>query len=551
MAAYHMHDNDTDCAPNALYTEPSDSFASAPIGMALVGMDGRCRQVNYSLCSFFGCSAHELAQLPCRELIHPEDRPDTRPKIRQLLAGEAHSFQVEQRYHRSDGATVWGRTGVSLVRDDDGSPLHFVVQLEDISTTKRAADTLIRSEEYFRALIENSSDVITILNRDGSVRYESPSLSRVLGYEPEELLGRNAFDFIHPDDVALARETMQDLVSQHGAVREIEIRLRHKDSSWRFFLCTSSNLLHHAAVGGVVTNAREITERKLAEETLRERKLHLRHLMNQAGDALFVHDLRGRIVDVNQKACESLGYSSGELLSMHVTDVEQNLTPKAAQRILRKLKQQPYVTFHGTHRRKDGTTFPVEVRVGQLESRGQQLILGLARDITERHHIENALRESEIFARSTLDALSSYIAILDEHGTILAVNRAWREHNLTEAPLSTINVQGANYLEVCEAPSTTDGSYAARFARGVRDVIAGRREFFALEYSCGRGEAARWFVGRVTRFYSQAAPAPSFRTKISRNGTRPKNKYGAATPFSKQRRKPRLKASFWSMIVAS
>jgi PAS domain-containing protein len=143
------------------------------------------------------------------------------------------------------------------------------------------------------------------------------------------------------------------------------------------------------------------------------------------------------------------------------------------------------------------------VRVRRLETGGQQLILGLARDITERHQIENALRESEIFARSTLDALSSYIAILDEHGTILAVNRAWREYNLTEAPLSTISVQGANYLEVCEAPSTNDSSYAARFARGVRDVIAGRRESFFLEYSCGRGDTARWFVGRVTRFYSQ------------------------------------------------
>jgi PAS domain S-box-containing protein len=191
-------------------------------------------------------------------------------KIRQLLAGEAHSFEVEQRYSRRDGATIWARTGVSLVRDYNGSPLHFVVQVEDMSAAKQApeeqpAATLIHSDEYFRALIENSSDVITILSADGSVRYESPSLSRVLGYPPEELLGRNAFDFIHPDDLELARQTMQELVSQPSAVREIEIRLRHKDGLWRYFLCTSSNLLHHPAVSGIVTNAREITERKLAK----------------------------------------------------------------------------------------------------------------------------------------------------------------------------------------------------------------------------------------------------------------------------------------------
>jgi diguanylate cyclase (GGDEF)-like protein/PAS domain S-box-containing protein len=425
-----------------------------------------------------------------------------------LLAGKARSFQIEQRYSRRDGSTVQGRTSVSLERDGGGAPLHFVVRIADTSSVNtsvasQAAHLLGSSDVCFRALIENSSDVITIMNADGSVRYESPSMSRVLGYAPEEVIGQSAFDFIHPDDQELAQRTLQQRVSQADGVMQIEVRIRHKDGSWRYFLCILSNLLHHPMIGGIVSNAQDITGRKLAEEDLRERKLHLRHLMNQAADALFVCDFQGRLLDVNQKACESLGYCSEELLSMNLADIELNLTPQAAQTILKELERETYVTCCGTHRRKDGTTFPVEVRVGRLESRGQQLILGLARDITERRKIEDALRDSDLFARSTLDALATYIAILDEHGTILEVNRAWREHNLSEAPLSTISVQGVNYLEVCEAHSTSDGNYATRFARGLRDVIAGRRESFCHEYSCGHGEAQKWFVGRVTRFHSQ------------------------------------------------
>jgi PAS domain S-box-containing protein len=84
-----------------------------------------------------------------------------------------------------------------------------------------------------------------------------------------------------------------------------------------------------------------------------------------------VYDLEGRLLDVNQNACESLGYSSDELLTMNLANIELNLTAQTTQSILQKLEQETFVTFNGTHQRKDGSTFPVEVRVGRLESAGQ------------------------------------------------------------------------------------------------------------------------------------------------------------------------------------
>ena len=131
---------------------------------------------------------------------------------------------------------------------------------------------LRRSERYFRSLIENASDIITILNGDGTVRYESPSLTRVLGYRPEELLHTSIFERVHPDDAARARDQFTHTLQSKGVAGSIECRMRHRDGSWRVLEATVSNLLHDPVVQGLVINARNITERKQAEAELQRAK---------------------------------------------------------------------------------------------------------------------------------------------------------------------------------------------------------------------------------------------------------------------------------------
>ena len=131
---------------------------------------------------------------------------------------------------------------------------------------------LRRSERYFRSLIENASDIITILNGDGTVRYESPSLTRVLGYRPEELLRTSIFERVHPDDAARARDRFTHALQSKGVAGSIECRMRHRDGSWRVLEAIVSNLLHDPVVQGLVINARDITERKQAEAELQRAK---------------------------------------------------------------------------------------------------------------------------------------------------------------------------------------------------------------------------------------------------------------------------------------
>jgi len=129
----------------------------------------------------------------------------------------------------------------------------------------RAVEALERREEHYRSLTENSLDLVSILNSNGTIRYVSPSHERILGYPAEELIGGNAFSFLHPEDV----ERLRAVARQPATSEPIEYRFRHKDGSYRTLESYGRDLSHLAGVGGLVVNSRDVTERKRLEEQLR------------------------------------------------------------------------------------------------------------------------------------------------------------------------------------------------------------------------------------------------------------------------------------------
>lgn len=130
-------------------------------------------------------------------------------------------------------------------------------------------EDLRRSEERFRSLVQYASDVITVLEADGTIRYQSPSIERVLGYRPEEMVGKHAFDYVYPQDAERVWRVFTDGVDVGEPTATVEFRFRHKDCSWRYLEAIGNNLLEDPAVGGIVVNSRDVTERKRAEEVLR------------------------------------------------------------------------------------------------------------------------------------------------------------------------------------------------------------------------------------------------------------------------------------------
>lgn len=165
-------------------------------------------------------------------------------------------------------------------------------------------------EQYFRALTELSSDVVTVVSADGIFRYVSPSVTRVLGYTPEALLHRSAFELVAPEDELIARDVLQRLRSDDEILPELELRVRDVSGAFRVVEIVGRNLLADPSVAGLILNVRDITDRKRAESRVREQAA----LLDKAQDAILVCDLDSVIQYWNRSAERVYGWGAVEAL---------------------------------------------------------------------------------------------------------------------------------------------------------------------------------------------------------------------------------------------
>jgi diguanylate cyclase (GGDEF)-like protein/PAS domain S-box-containing protein len=155
----------------------------------------------------------------------------------------------------------------------EGKPA-ILALVNDVTERKRAEDVLQRKEEHYRSLIENASDLIIILNGHGTVSYISPSIERALGYSTQDLICRNIFEFVHPEDFSTAFSAITNSIEFPGESRIIEMRMRHKEGQWRLYESIGKCVFDETGNPSVIINARDTTDRKAAEEQLTHNALH-------------------------------------------------------------------------------------------------------------------------------------------------------------------------------------------------------------------------------------------------------------------------------------
>ncbi len=181
------------------------------------------------------------------------------------------------------------------------------------ASKKRPAPKIPRqTEAYFRSLTENSSDIVTILEPDGTVRYQSASITRNLGYSQQELVGKPAFHFVHPEDLAAVKKSFVKLTQRPG-IAPVEFRFRHKNGSWRHLEAVGTNLLSDPSVRGIVVNSRDSTARRKAEEALRESEERHALAMAGANDGLWDWNLKNNTVHYSPRWKALLGHAEDEI----------------------------------------------------------------------------------------------------------------------------------------------------------------------------------------------------------------------------------------------
>jgi len=372
---------------------------NSPDAVIIINEDGTIRYESPSYELLLGFKPEDRVGNNLFERIHPDDITRVAELLAEFLQNRGGTLRTEVCVKHNDGSWRFIEAiGSNLL--DNPIVKGIVVNLRDITERKNAEEALRSSQEYFRALTENAYEAIAVLNHDGSTRYESLSVAHMLGYEPEDLVGRNVFELVHPEDVDSAVEAFAKLLQSPGAVIGMEARYKHKDGSWRYIEGMGKNLLNNPALAGIVVNYRDITERKMAEEALRQSEEKYRLQFENISDVIFSYDREFRILSMSPSVKRMLGYSPEELIGKRFTDLSI-LAPEclelALSNALRTLEGEHLGTSEYIFIAKDGSRRCGELsEASLLFADGKVLVvLSVGRDITDRKIAEQRLRESE------------------------------------------------------------------------------------------------------------------------------------------------------------
>ena len=260
---------------------------------------------------------------------------------------------------------------------------------------KRAEQAVAAKEEFYRTLTEESSDFVLILAADGTVSYVSPSMERVIGYKPE-LVVRDPFALIHPDDVPVIVESLRLMLEKGSPPQKLDLRVKHADGTWRYVSARARNLLADPVVKGIVVNLRDITERKQAEQALRESQSLLQMQISRMPIGYIVWDTSFKVVTWNPAAEQIFGFAASEAEGKHPYDI---IVPKEAQPQVddiwsRLLKGD--MTAHSVNENftKDGRKIICEWTNTPLKQDDGAVLgaLSMVQDTTERRRMEDELK---------------------------------------------------------------------------------------------------------------------------------------------------------------
>lgn len=259
-------------------------FDSVTDGISVTDLNGLIVELNEATVRLHGYSSkEEMIGFSAFVLIAEKDRPRALENLKKTLR-EGQVRGVEYTFLARDGREFEAELSASVLRDHTGAPTGFIAVTRDVTEQKRMKEALKRSEQYFRSLIENAHDAIAIVDANGILLYESPAFERMLGYRFEDRLGQSALELVHPDDMPGVTRGIAELIQNPGVAQHTEVRARHRDGTWRTLEIVGRNHLDDPVVKGIVANFRDVTERKQAEEKLKElywQEKDLRHQLER------------------------------------------------------------------------------------------------------------------------------------------------------------------------------------------------------------------------------------------------------------------------------
>ncbi|WP_241688417.1 PAS domain S-box protein [Pseudoxanthomonas composti] len=213
-----------------------EAFHAASQGMALISLEGRWMEVNAATCAIFGYGRDALMTLDFQQLTHPEDLGADLKLVQEVLAGTRDSYQMDKRYFHRDGSLIHAHLSVSIVRDAEGQPLHFVSQIQDLTQQRLAEQALRESENRLRTIADNVPALIGRVSADLRYEFVNAHYARWFGRAPEDIIGRHMREILRPEHYAMVQQHLDTVLSGQPVCFEVEVPteagLRHLQANY-------------------------------------------------------------------------------------------------------------------------------------------------------------------------------------------------------------------------------------------------------------------------------------------------------------------------------
>ncbi len=332
-------------------------------------------------------------------LLHPEDKERVLEYINQYLNGDLLLYDIEFRMTHKDGKDRWFRARGEALRDQEGNLYRMAASHTDITQQKEAEYALRESEEKYRQITENISDVVWTTDINLKTTYISPSIERLVGEPISEYLNRRLEERFPPDSMNRIRTILHEELEKEKALSKdnkrtlfIEAEQYRADGTVIWVNMHISFLRdEHGRPIGFQGVTRDITEHKNAEMAIQEQEKYLRTILETTQDGFWVLDNQGQIMDVNEAYSEMTGYTQIELLGMKIRDLEALEMPEETAARIKRIRENGSESFETRHKKKDGSLFDVEVSVSCIY-RDTVAMVCFCRDITERKQMENRIK---------------------------------------------------------------------------------------------------------------------------------------------------------------
>ena len=248
--------------------------------------------------------------------------------------------------------------------------------------------------DTFRSLVENSFDVIEIVDSDFVVKYVSPSVRHVLGYQPPDMVGQSVLDYFHPDDVPKVRNVLQFVLKTGGRSPYVDVRVRHIDGSWRVVENVVQNLVDHPVIGGIVLNYRDITDRVRTNEALRRSEQRYHKAFSASPDSITISSIAdGHFLEVNEGFERISGFRRDEIIGKSALELGIWPDRPSREKLIQKLSRDGSARDFKTNlRARDGTRRVCLISAELIELDDEQWMLAITRDITEQERAREQLR---------------------------------------------------------------------------------------------------------------------------------------------------------------